>query len=110
MAAVPMKTQHIKVTTQPPNKLPGILAAFITALLTFGVLAKAWGLDLFWTGNTPPPAAAGSGDWVTPQPSGVISSWSSTSTSETAANWVDGSVAHFQGSNGGTATLRSNIT
>jgi hypothetical protein len=81
---------------------------FITILLTFSVLPEVRGQDLFWTGTAANPAVAGSGTWVTPEPPGVIS-WSSSSTSFVGANWVDGSVAHFLGSNGGTATLGSNI-
>jgi autotransporter-associated beta strand protein len=110
MAAIPMKTQHLKGITQIPNKLPGILVAFFTVLLFFEVLPEVLGQDLFWTGNiNTPPAAAGSGTWLTPEPSGFFS-WSSTSASNTPTNWVDGSVAHFLGSNGGTATLGSDIT
>ena len=106
-----MKTERINVTIYWSNKLPGILAAFVTAMLTFSVLPKAWSDDLFWTGTgVIPPAVAGSGPWVTPEPYGVIS-WSSTSgTTNTPVLWTDGSVAHFQGSAGGTATLASNIT
>jgi hypothetical protein len=103
MAAIPTKTQHLKGISQIPNKLLGILAAFFTVLLFFDVLPEVLGQDLFWTGNVnTPPAAAGSGTWVTPEPRGFFS-WSSTSTSNTPANWVDGSVAHFLGANGGTA-------
>src|SRR5271165_5248989 len=109
MATDPMKTQNTKVATRPPNKLPGIFAALVTALITFNVLPKAWSVDLYWTGNGSTPAVAGSGTWVTPETSGFFS-WSSTSTSNTPANWVDTSVAHFLGSAGGTATLGSNIT
>jgi outer membrane autotransporter protein len=109
MAAMPMKTERIKVTTHFPNKLLGILAAFITALLTFSVLPKAWSADLFWTGNTANPAVGGSGPWVTPEPYGTIS-WSSSSTSFVGANWANGSVANFVGTTSGTATLGSAIT
>ncbi len=104
-----MKEQHIKVDTKSPNKLPGIVAAFITALITCIVPPKVWCIDLFWTGDAANPAIAGSGTWATPE-NREVTSWSSTSTSETAASWVDGSVAHFLGSVGGTATLDSDIT
>ena len=65
MAAVPMKTQHIKVASRPPNKPPGILAALITALIIFNVLPKVSSQDLYWSGNAANPAVAGSGTWVT---------------------------------------------
>src|ERR1700730_6125655 len=109
MPAVAMKTQHIKVDSHTSDKRPGVLAAFITVLLTFSFLPEIRSPDLFWTGTAANPAVAGSGSWVTPEPPGVIT-WSSSSTSFVGANWVDGSVAHFLGSNGGTATLGSNIT
>jgi autotransporter-associated beta strand protein len=109
MPAVAMKTQHIKVDSHTSDKRPGVLAAFITVLLTFSFLPEIRSQDLFWTGTAANPAVAGSGSWVTPEPPGVIT-WSSSSTSFVGANWVDGSVAHFLGSNGGTATLGSNIT
>jgi outer membrane autotransporter protein len=113
MAALPMKTQHIKVGPQPPNKLPGVLAAFIAALLIFNVLPEASSLDLFWTGDpsgATAPAAAGSGTWVVPLASFPDNTWSSTRTSATAASWVNSDVAHFLGSKGGNVTLGGNIT
>jgi autotransporter-associated beta strand protein len=109
MAAGPMKTQPLKVTAKPARRLPGVFAAFITVLISFNLSPKAWSDgDLFWTGMEASPDAAGSGSWVTPEPSGVFS-WSSTSPTETAALWVDGSDAHFLGSAGGTVTLGSAI-
>ena len=55
-----------------------------------------------------PLRTAGSGTWVTPQPSaslfhGVLRR----ELRKRGADWVDGSVAHFLGSNGGTVTLGS---
>jgi outer membrane autotransporter protein len=110
MKAVPMQTSHIKVGYRPSNKLLGILAAFITLLITFSVLPDAWSQDLFWTGSAANPAVAGSGNWVESVPYLPPKSWSSTpGTTETGANWADGSVADFQGSNGGTATLNASV-
>jgi len=102
-----MKTQPIKITTQSP-KLPGIPATLIAAMLAFSVLPKTWSQsrDLFWTGGvrlTVTPADAGSGTWV------LGGAWSNTRTSTGNTIWTDGSVAHFLGSNGGTATLGSFI-
>jgi hypothetical protein len=106
-----MKTQHIKGTTHTPDKFPGILAAFITALLTFNVLPKAWSADLFWTGNAATlPANAGSGAWVTPLASSSIPSWSIAATSNTGASWADDNTANFVGKPGGTVTLSNEIT
>src|SRR6516165_6725529 len=104
-----MKADLIKFAARSIENLQGILVGLITALIFFNVLPKTWSQDLFWTGSAASPALAGSGSWVTPEPSGVIS-WSSSPTSFVAAHWIDGSVAHFLGSNGGTATLGSDIT
>src|SRR5271165_4829532 len=109
MAAVPMNTQHIKVTTRPPNKPPGILAALITTLIIFNVLPKVWSqTPLYWTGNAPNPAVAVSGTWATAQFTAAL--WSTTSTSPPTVSWTDGDVAHFVGSAAVTATLGSNIS
>src|SRR5208282_809582 len=108
MAAVPMNTQHIKVTTRPPNKPPGILAALITTLMIFNVLPKVWSqTPLYWADDATP-ATAGGGTWTTFTGSG--GSWSSNPTSDTGTAWEDGSVAHFLGSAGGTILLESSIT
>jgi outer membrane autotransporter protein len=106
-----MKTQQIKVSSRHLDIFSDILATLITILLIIGVSPKGWSADLFWTGTAANPAVAGSGDWVTPQPTGFPQSWSSTpGSSKTGADWLNGSVAHFQGSGGGTATLASDIT
>src|ERR1700674_4781937 len=109
MAALPMKTQPSKVTSQPAKNFPGLLAAFIIAVLTFSVLPIAWSADLYWTGDslyaTPP--VAGDGSWRADK--GVVN-WSDPRTSFANASWIDGDVAHFLGSNGGTVTLGTNIT
>src|SRR5271165_2193843 len=106
--AIPMKAHLIKFTTQSIKNLRGILAAFITVLITFNVMPKAWGADLFWAGNATSPATAGSGTWT----AGVFLpfQWSLTSTSPLKSLWIQGSVAHFLGSVGGTVTLGSSIT
>jgi uncharacterized protein with beta-barrel porin domain len=104
-----MKPLTLGAGLYAPNRLIGVPAVFITILLTFSVLPETRGQNLFWTGTAASPATAGSGTWVTPEPPGFFS-WSSSSTSFVAANWADGSVAHFLGSNGGTATLGSSIT
>src|SRR6516225_886669 len=104
-----MKTDLIKFAARSIENLRGILAGLITALIFFNLLPKTWGVDLFWTDNATTPATAGSGTWVTPQPSGPTS-WSSTSTANTPVPWTDVSVAHFLGSVGGTVTLGSDIT
>ncbi|HMD42897.1 MAG TPA: autotransporter domain-containing protein [Candidatus Acidoferrum sp.] len=104
-----MNTQHIKVTTRPPNKPPGILAALITTLIIFNVLPKVWSqTPLYWTGNAPNPAVAVSGTWATAQFTAAL--WSTTSTSPPTVSWTDGDVAHFVGSAAVTATLGSNIS
>src|SRR5271165_1897812 len=108
--AIPMKAHVIKFIAQSIKNLLGILAGLFTTLIFFTVLPKAWGVPLFWTGNANNPATAGSGTWETSTPSGPVS-WSSTpGTTNTPVPWTDGSVAHFQGSFGGTATLGSNIS
>src|SRR5208282_1479292 len=93
MAAVPMNTQHIKITT----------------LIIFNVLPKVWSqTPLYWTGNAPNPAVAVSGTWATAQFTAAL--WSTTSTSPPTVSWTDGDVAHFVGSAAVTATLGSNIS
>src|SRR5207253_2748261 len=103
-----MKTDLIKFTRQWIKNLRGILAGLITTLIFFNVLPKAWSVDLFWADNATSPATAGSGTWAAAQFSGPIS-WSTKSTSPPTTAWIDGSVAHFLGSGGGTVTLGSPI-
>jgi fibronectin-binding autotransporter adhesin len=106
-----MKIPSIKVTAQSIRNRRGILAGLITILVFFNVLPKAWGADLFWAGNaTTLPAAADSGTWTTNTFTGTPNSWSPSSTSFANSVWVQGSLAHFLGSGGGTVTLDTNIT
>jgi autotransporter-associated beta strand protein len=109
MVALPMKIQPIKVTNQTAKTFPGLLAKFIIAVLSFSVLPIARCDELYWSGDelyaTPP--VAGDGSWRN-DPDAV--NWSDKRTSFANISWIDGDVAHFLGSKGGTITLENNIT
>jgi hypothetical protein len=98
--AIPMKTDLIKFNIATIKNLRGILAGLVTTLIFLHLLPKAWSVDLYWAnGATPAMANAPGfiGTWAT-----GLSEWPSTPMSSVSAPWVDGSVAHFLGSGGGT--------
>jgi outer membrane autotransporter protein len=105
-----MKRLSSQVTTQPEKNLRGILAAFVAACLTFSVLSKAWGADLFWAGNDVTlPTAADGGLWVTEATAAsedLGTQWSTAPNARASLFWTNnGNVAHFAGSAGGTVQL-----
>jgi outer membrane autotransporter protein len=102
-----MKSDVIKFSTQLIKNLRGIGAGLVTCLIFLYVLAKAWAGDLYWADDATVGTAFG-GTWST----NTFSQWSNSQTQTSFANtgWVDGSVAHFLGSGGGSVFLESNIT
>ena len=100
-----MKTDLISLNTHAIKNLKGVLGGLITILIVFDMPPKAFGVDLYWAGNTANPVTAAGGIWTQPSSSGPLS-WSTSSTPPfVSVAWADGSVAHFLGSGGGTVTL-----
>ena len=104
-----MKPESVKISTESMTHVRLIPVGLITTLLMFNAVSDVWAADLYWADDATP-ATAGSGTWTTFTGTGPFE-WNPSATgSSKNTGWVDGSVAVFLGSAGGTVTLESDIT